>query len=133
MAWQNRLVSKGATNGFEILLKTTDPALVQFELDVGWVAAAGHDPFALLKAHPGRFRQMLVKDVKAKTKPNFASQQDPADIGSGIIDWKHPPPPRRRQSAGSASKTHLSRPRLGRDRPWPIRGRVSMRTDAPRA
>jgi sugar phosphate isomerase/epimerase len=79
---------KGATNGLEILLKGTDPALVQFEMDVGWVVAAGHDPFALLKAHPGRFRQMHVKDVLATTKPNFAFQQDPTEVGSGIIDWK---------------------------------------------
>jgi sugar phosphate isomerase/epimerase len=79
---------KGSTNGQEILLKNTDPALVQFEMDAGWVVAAGHDPLALLKAHPGRFRQMHVKDVKASTKPNFAFQQDPADLGTGIIDWK---------------------------------------------
>jgi sugar phosphate isomerase/epimerase len=78
----------GGTNGLEILLKNTDPALVQFEMDAGWVVAAGHDPFALLKAHPGRFRQMHVKDVKATTKPNFAFQQDPTEVGLGIIDWK---------------------------------------------
>jgi len=74
--------------GMELLLRGADPALVQFEMDVGWVVAAGHDPFAILKAHPGRFRQMHVKDVKATTKPNFAFQQDPAEVGSGIIDWK---------------------------------------------
>ncbi len=78
----------GATTPMEILLQGTDPALVQFEMDVGWVVAAGQDPFALLKAHPGRFRQMHVKDVKATTKPNFVFKQDPAEIGSGIIDWK---------------------------------------------
>ncbi len=74
--------------GLEILLKNTEPSLVQFEMDVGWVVAGGHDPFALLKAHPGRFRQMHVKDVKASTKPNYAFQQDPTEIGSGIINWK---------------------------------------------
>jgi sugar phosphate isomerase/epimerase len=78
----------GDTNGLEILLKNTDPALVQFEMDVGWVVAGGHDPFALLKAHAGRFTQMHVKDVKATTKTNYAFQQDPTEIGSGIIDWK---------------------------------------------
>jgi sugar phosphate isomerase/epimerase len=78
----------GATTPMEILLKGTDPGLVQFEMDVGWVVAAGHDPFALLKAHPGRFKQMHVKDVKATTKANFAFKQDPTEIGSGIIDWK---------------------------------------------
>lgn len=78
----------GETTGLEILLKGTDPALVQFEMDAGWVVAGGQDPFALLKAHPGRFRQMHVKDVKATTRPNFAFQQDPTEIGSGTIDWK---------------------------------------------
>jgi sugar phosphate isomerase/epimerase len=76
------------TTGLEILLKATDPALVQFETDVGWVVAGGGDPFALLKTHPGRFKQMHVKDVKATTKTNYAFQQDPTEIGSGIIDWK---------------------------------------------
>ncbi|HZZ32917.1 MAG TPA: sugar phosphate isomerase/epimerase [Phenylobacterium sp.] len=76
------------TTGLEILLKGTDPALVSFEMDVGWVVAAGHDPFALLKAHAGRFKQMHVKDVKASTKPNFAFRQDPTEVGSGIIPWK---------------------------------------------
>jgi sugar phosphate isomerase/epimerase len=76
------------TTGLEILLKDTDPALVSFEMDVGWVVAAGHDPFALLKAHAGRFKQVHVKDVKASTKPNFAFRQDPTEVGSGIIPWK---------------------------------------------
>jgi len=77
----------GGTTGLEILLNNTDPALVSFEMDVGWVVAAGADPFALLKAHKGRFIQMHVKDIKATTKPNFAFQQDPTEVGSGIIPW----------------------------------------------
>lgn len=78
----------GRATGLDILLANTDPALVQFEMDVGWVAAAGVDPFALLKAHPGRFKQMHIKDIKPTTQPNFVFQQDPADVGSGILDWK---------------------------------------------
>jgi sugar phosphate isomerase/epimerase len=77
----------GATNGMEILLNGTDPSLVTFEMDVGWVTAAGQDPFALLKKHPGRFTLMHVKDVKASTKPNFVLQQDPTEVGGGMIDW----------------------------------------------
>ncbi|MGH6909957.1 MAG: sugar phosphate isomerase/epimerase family protein, partial [Phenylobacterium sp.] len=76
------------TTGMEYLLKNTDPKLVHFEMDVGWVVAAGQDPLALIKAHPGRFKQMHVKDVLATTKPNFVFQQDPTEIGSGMIDWK---------------------------------------------
>lgn len=82
--------AKGAdTNGMEILLKGTDPSLVTFEMDAGWVTAAGHDPLALLKAHPGRFTQMHVKDVKATTKTNFELKQDPTEVGNGMIDWKN--------------------------------------------
>ena len=77
----------GGTFPLEILLKNTDPKLVSFEMDVGWVMAAGKDPFALMKAHKGRFTQMHVKDIKATTKPNFAFQQDPTEVGSGIIPW----------------------------------------------
>jgi sugar phosphate isomerase/epimerase len=78
----------GDTNGLEILLKGTDPSLVTFEMDVGWVTAAGHDPLALLKAHPRRFTQMHVKDVKSTTKTNFELKQDPTEVGGGMIDWK---------------------------------------------
>ncbi|MGR4862364.1 sugar phosphate isomerase/epimerase family protein [Caulobacter sp. LARHSG274] len=77
----------GNTTGMEILLKGTDPNLVTFEMDVGWVTAAGQDPFALLKTHPHRFTQMHVKDIKASTKPNFELRQDPTEVGAGMIPW----------------------------------------------
>jgi sugar phosphate isomerase/epimerase len=77
------------TNGFQILLGETDPKLVRFEMDAGWVAAAGKDPIALLSAHPGRFTQIHVKEVKASTIPNFEARQDPAEVGSGGMDWRH--------------------------------------------
>jgi sugar phosphate isomerase/epimerase len=78
---------QGGTTGFDILLGETDPARVSFEMDLGWVAAAGHDPAALLAAHPGRFTQVHVKDIKASTVTNFAGRQDPTEVGSGTIDW----------------------------------------------
>lgn len=79
---------QGGTTGFDILLGETDPGLVSFEMDLGWVAAAGHDPAALLAAHPGRFTQVHVKDIKASTVTNFAARQDPTEVGAGTIDWK---------------------------------------------
>jgi sugar phosphate isomerase/epimerase len=78
----------GSTYGLEILLKETDPSLVTFEIDVGWVAAAGHDPAALLARHKGRFTMMHVKDIKPSTTPNFALKMDPTEVGSGAINWK---------------------------------------------
>jgi sugar phosphate isomerase/epimerase len=77
---------KGRT-GLDILLENTDPELVCFEMDAGWVAAAGADPAKLLEQYPGRFRLMHVKDLKPGTKPNFAMQMEPANLGAGIIDW----------------------------------------------
>lgn len=75
------------TTGLAILLAETDPELVSFEMDVGWVAAAGVDPVPLLKAQPHRFRMMHVKDIKADTQANFALQQDPTEVGSGELKW----------------------------------------------
>ncbi|HEX7943911.1 MAG TPA: sugar phosphate isomerase/epimerase [Phenylobacterium sp.] len=82
------LAPLGSTNGLEILLKNTDPALVTFEMDLGWVAAAGADPVALLNKHKGRFTAVHIKDLKASTKPNFALAMDPTEVGSGELDWK---------------------------------------------
>jgi sugar phosphate isomerase/epimerase len=80
--------AKGAeTNGLEILLRNTDPKLVTFEMDIGWVAAAGVDPLKLLKQHKRRFTQVHVKDIKADTRPNFDLRMDPTEIGSGVLKW----------------------------------------------
>lgn len=78
---------RGGETGLDTLLKETDPTLVSFEMDAGWVAAAGLDPVELLRRHPGRFELMHVKDIKASTKPNFALRQDPAEVGSGSMNW----------------------------------------------
>jgi sugar phosphate isomerase/epimerase len=82
------LAPLGNGTGLAQLIQGTDPNLVTFEMDAGWVVAAGADPVALLAAHPGRFSAMHVKDVKAGTRPNFSLQQDPCEVGQGIIDWK---------------------------------------------
>lgn len=77
----------GGTTGFDMLVGATDPKLVTFEVDIGWVAASGTDPYVFLARHKGRVSMMHVKDLKA-VKPNFAFQMDPAEIGSGVLDWK---------------------------------------------
>jgi sugar phosphate isomerase/epimerase len=73
--------------GLDILLRETDPELVHFEMDVGWVAAAGIDPVQLLQAHAGRFRLMHIKDIKPETHPNTTLEMDPTEVGSGAIPW----------------------------------------------
>ncbi|MFN3583832.1 sugar phosphate isomerase/epimerase family protein [Phenylobacterium sp.] len=78
---------KGQTNGLEILLAETDPALVTFEADVGWMAAAGVDPLTFIQKHRGRFTLMHVKDVKPTTQANYELRMDPTEVGSGRLDW----------------------------------------------
>lgn len=75
------------TTPLHLLIENTDPGLVDFELDAGWVVAAGHDPIALLRRHHGRFRLMHVKDVGRATVPNFAMEQVSAPVGEGMIRW----------------------------------------------
>jgi sugar phosphate isomerase/epimerase len=82
------LAPQGATTGLDILIAETDPKLVSFQADVGWIAAAGVDPLAYIQKHRGRFSAMHVKDIKATTQPNFELRMDPTEVGSGRIDWK---------------------------------------------
>lgn len=78
----------GSTTALDLLLENTDPGLVWFEMDAGWVAAGGVEPTPLLRAHPHRFRLMHIKDLKASTVPNAALRMDPADVGAGSLDWE---------------------------------------------
>jgi sugar phosphate isomerase/epimerase len=71
----------------ELLLARTDPKLVDLELDVGWVAAAGVDPAAFLRRHGARVGQVHFKDLAATT-PNNAVHLETADIGRGVQDWE---------------------------------------------
>ena len=47
-----------------LLLERTDPNLVFFEMDVFWTAAGGANPAEVLRANPGRYHLMHVKDMK---------------------------------------------------------------------
>jgi sugar phosphate isomerase/epimerase len=81
-------VKPGSKSGYELLLENTEPQVVWFEMDVGWVAAAGVDPIPLLRAHRNRFRLMHIKDLAPSSPPNHAFAMNPADVGSGRLDWK---------------------------------------------
>lgn len=73
--------------GWDILVRETDPALVNFELDLGWTSAAGLDPVAELGKLKGRVKAVHVKDVKPTTQSNYILAQDPTEVGSGRLDW----------------------------------------------
>ncbi|MBP8067746.1 MAG: sugar phosphate isomerase/epimerase, partial [Pedobacter sp.] len=72
----------GNTTGYEIMLNETDKNLVDYELDLYWVAKSGIDPIALFKAHPKRFTMWHVKDMD---KTNNAVN---TEIGQGAVNFK---------------------------------------------
>lgn len=76
----------GKSNGFELLIANTDPALVDIEMDCAFVAATGHDPAALLRKHRDRIKYLHLKDIATLKQPG--KQIDTIAVGQGIIDWK---------------------------------------------
>lgn len=71
-----------ATSVMDRLLASTDPALVNFELDGYWAFKAGHAPADLVTRFPGRFVMVHLKDSTAAPQKAFA------DVGHGVIDFK---------------------------------------------
>jgi len=76
----------GGQTAHDLLIAHSDPKLVDFELDVGWAAAAGEDPVALLKRHRARIAQLHLKDVASVT-PNTNFGIAPAVVGRGVLPW----------------------------------------------
>jgi sugar phosphate isomerase/epimerase len=75
---------------FAELLRLTDPTLVTFEMDCGWVVVGGGDPVELLKQYPTRISMLHVKDFKPATEPASVVKPPPsAELGQGTIDF-HP-------------------------------------------
>ena len=70
------------TTLYDVLLKETDPELVDFEMDIYWVVRAGQDPIKLMQAHPRRFPLWHIKDMD-KARPDLNTE-----IGSGSIDYR---------------------------------------------
>jgi len=63
---------------YDVLLNNTDPNLVTWELDLGWVVASGNDPLAYFNKYPGRFPLWHLKDM------DIAKQRS-TEFGKGQI------------------------------------------------
>jgi sugar phosphate isomerase/epimerase len=78
--------------GYDILIKETDPELVKFEIDCGWMEVAGASPVAYFKKYPGRFRMLHIKDFKRGSAPTIdlsgPGRPEGTDLGTGFIDYK---------------------------------------------
>ena len=73
--------------GLDVMLKNTDPSLVDFEMDIYWVVTAGQDPVKWLKQYPNRFRLCHLKDRK-KDAP-LSEREVSVNLGDGSINFKN--------------------------------------------
>ena len=77
--------SEGGVVFYDELLRLTDPKLVFFEMDCGWVVAAGRNPVDYLSKWPERFPLLHVKDMVKDAKGELISTV----MGRGVVDY-HP-------------------------------------------
>ena len=70
------------TRPFDILLKETDPSLVDFEMDLFWVVYGGGNPLDLFNQYPKRFPLVHVKDSSGPPDKKMV------DVGQGTIDFR---------------------------------------------
>ncbi len=84
-------VREGSRTLFDVLMEETDPGLVQFELDVFWVAHGGGDPVAYMERFPKRFSLVHLKDIAKGTPTGVTTGKAPDEtsvaLGTGQIDW----------------------------------------------
>ena len=72
---------------FDEMIRLTDPELVCFELDCGWVIVGGGDPVAYLQRYPRRIAMLHIKDFKPTGRPFSITDSPPAaELGRGTID-----------------------------------------------
>lgn len=79
---------QGGVIPFDEMIRLTDPALVTFEMDAGWVTVGGGDPAAYLRRYPTRISMMHIKDFKHTATPASVSVPPPsAELGQGAVNF----------------------------------------------
>src|SRR6266513_3191512 len=83
------VAERGASVGYDLLLRETDPRLVQFEIDCGWMIFAGRDPVDYFGKYPNRFPMIHVKDFLRDSEPAGAKlgAMHGAELGHGVVDY----------------------------------------------
>lgn len=62
----------------DVMMQNTDQSLVDYEMDMYWVVAAGQDPIEWFKKYPNRFALGHVKEQKGK---------ETGTLGTGTINY----------------------------------------------
>ena len=74
---------------FDIMINHTDPSLVAQQLDIGNMYGAGGRAMEILKAYPGRFELMHVKDeIKSLQAGDLHDGYESTILGKGILGIK---------------------------------------------
>ena len=76
--WEFGALPDGTTP-MDLLLESTDPNLVDWQMDIFWTVHGGADPAAYLKEAAGRVTSVHLKDRTANG--------DMVDVGEGVIDF----------------------------------------------
>ncbi len=98
--WDFRALDDGSIT-MEPLLDRTDPALVDWQMDIFWTVHGGDDPLAQLARRAGRVTSVHVKDRTADGRM--------VDVGDGVIDFA--------ASLGAAEEQGLLHAFVEHDRP----------------
>jgi len=64
---------------FDVLVGESDPALLNFELDVYWLKKGGEEPVEMIERLAGRVKLLHLKDM--------AEDGNMTDVGSGTLDF----------------------------------------------
>jgi len=72
----------GGAKPLDVLLKETDPSLVDFEMDLYWVVFGGGDPIDFFNRYPKRFPLLHVKDSAGPPDNRMV------EVGKGKIDFR---------------------------------------------
>jgi sugar phosphate isomerase/epimerase len=83
----------GNDSALDILIQSTDPKLVVFEMDCGHVIHAGADPVRYLERYPRRIQLLHLKDLQpgfsVSSSIDTEDKDVNAELGKGVIDWPH--------------------------------------------
>jgi sugar phosphate isomerase/epimerase len=90
--YHNHTMEFGKQDGvipFDEMIRLTDPSLVTFEMDCGWVTVGGGDPVQYLREYPKRISMLHIKDFKHTDQPASVIAPPPAaELGTGTVNFR---------------------------------------------
>jgi sugar phosphate isomerase/epimerase len=89
-AYHNHTAEFRSQNGvlfYDEIMRQTDPAKVEMEMDCGWVVVGGGNPVDLLTKYSSRISMLHVKEFKISGPATNAAPPPSTEMGRGSIDY----------------------------------------------